>query len=117
MQQNVVLDEAPHKEVCHWPQQGCLARTDVNVQVAAIQHLAHAEAAQAAAWSEYDSVAQRNDAEVAAVAASQVHAVTARAADWSAGIAEAAEAEAAAWLRVARALGGDADTIAHMERM
>lgn len=85
--------------------------------MAAIQHLAHAEAAQAAAWSEYESVAQRNDAEITATAAAQVSAVTGRLSDWASGVAAAAEADAAAWLRVARALGGDSATIAHMERM
>eukprot|EP00892_Ulva_mutabilis_P001163 jgi/Ulvmu1/11047/UM007_0229.1 len=85
--------------------------------VAAIQHLALAEAAQAAAWSEYEAVAQRNDAEIAVAAAAQVRAVTTRVSDWAAGIAASSEAEAAAWLRLARNLSADPAMIAHLEQM
>lgn len=94
-----------------------LADTAAGTQVAAIQHLALAEAAQAAAWSEYESVAQRNDAEIAATAAVQVHGVTTRVSDWVGAVAASAEAEAAAWVRVARNLGGDPAVIAHLEQM
>jgi hypothetical protein len=88
----------------------CLAqhvRGGCAVQLQALQGLAVAEAAQAAAWSEYENVAAHNEEDMRVFGAQQVASTAARIHGWVEGAAVASENEAEAWLRIARSLGGD----------
>jgi hypothetical protein len=85
------------------------------LQLAALQSLALAEAAQAAAWSEYEAVALRNEHDMADCAARAVAEALLRLLTWAELQAATAESEAAAWLRIARSLGADPSSVAAVE--
>lgn len=89
----------------------------VVVQLAALQNLALAEAAQAAAWSEYETVALRNEHDIHGCASQSVGEAQHKVLAWAESQAGAAECETAAWLRVARSLGADPAAVTALEDM
>ena len=87
------------------------------MQLQALQNLALAEAAQAAAWNEYEAVALRNEHDINGCAAQAVGEVQHKMLVWVECHAAAAECEAAVWLRIARSLGADPATVAALGDM
>jgi hypothetical protein len=87
----------------------------VTVQLAALQNLALAEAAQAAAWNEYETVALRNEHDIQGCVSKAVGEAQHKVLVWAESQATAADCETAAWLRVARSLGADPAAVTALE--
>ena len=85
------------------------------MQLAALQSLALAEAAQAAAWNEYETVAARNEHDIQGCTSQSVGEAQHKVLVWAEAQASAADCEAAAWLRVARSLGVDPAAVSALE--
>jgi hypothetical protein len=83
-----------------------------SVQLKALQELAAAEAAAAAARSEFDQVARRNEQDMDGFAERQAADIQALLLRWVEAVAVAAEKEAGAWLRAAEDLGADESHVA-----
>jgi hypothetical protein len=87
----------------------------LRIQLKALQELAAAEAAEAAAAAEYETVSLRNEADISGYVVAQASEV--RASLYALAVTEEqhAAAEADGWLAVAAALGCSADHIAAIQ--